>query len=98
MGFPSDLEIAKRRGCPLLGLRFTRDPMCPGERFERLREEFGENFQGIEIDSSRGNPHGIGAIAHSVVTKDLVDREGHPTREALDAVLGLFRTQLKPTA
>ena len=92
----ADLEIAKRRGCPLLGLRFTSDPMCPGERFERLRGEFGSNFEGIEIDSSKGNAHGIGAIAHSVVTKDLVDREGHPTREALDAVLGLFRTQLKP--
>jgi dienelactone hydrolase len=90
-----DLARAKQRGCPLLGLRFTADPLCPDERFERLREEFGDLFEGVEIDSSKGNPHGIEAMAHSVVTKNLVDMEGHPTRQALDRVLGLFRSQLQ---
>jgi dienelactone hydrolase len=90
-----DLARAKQRGCPLLGLRFTADPLCPDERFERLREEFGDLFEGVEIDSSKGNPHGIEAMAHSVVTKNLVDMEGHPTRQALDRVLGLFRSPLQ---
>lgn len=98
----ADLEILRRRvetgGCKILGLRFSGDPMCPPERFERLREEFGEGFEGIEIDSSKGNPHGIAASAHSVVTKDLVDAAGHPTRAALDRVLSFFAERLVPSA
>jgi len=93
----ADLEIVKKRarqGCGVLGLRFTADPMCPGDRFDRLRRELGEGFESIEIDSGPGNPHGIARSAHSVVTADLVDEAGHPTREALDRVLGHFRERL----
>ena len=96
-----DLLTVKRRaaaGCPVLGMRFTHDFMCAGERFERLREELGEAFRGIEIDSSPGNPHGIPRQAHSVVTHDLVDEAGHPTRVALDRVLAFFEERLRPTA
>jgi dienelactone hydrolase len=85
-----------RTGCSVLGLRFTRDPMCPGERFERLRSELGAGFEAIEIDSGPGNPHGIPRLAHSVLTKDLVDEQGHPTRAALERVLALFRERLLP--
>jgi dienelactone hydrolase len=94
-----DLEVVKNRarsGCGVLGLRFTADPMCPPERFETLRRELGDGFEGIEIDSSKGNAHGIPGIAHSVLTRDLVDEDGHPTREALDRVLALFRERLAP--
>jgi len=79
----------------LLGTRGARGPVS-GERFARLRAELGDGFEGIEIDSSRGNRHGIGPTAHSVVTRDLVDQEGHPTRAALDRVLGFFRERLSP--
>lgn len=96
---PADLSIIRERveqgGCKVLGLRFTGDPMCPPERFETLRQELGEGFEGIEIDSSRGNASGIPPSAHSVVTKDLVDREGHPTRAALDRVMSFFAERLK---
>ena len=60
------LTLALSAGVPVIGMRFTHDFMCPGERFERLREELGEAFEAIEIDSSRGNPHGIPRQAHSV--------------------------------
>jgi dienelactone hydrolase len=93
-----DLEKVKQRvkgGCPVLGMRFTRDPLCPGERFDRLRRELGAGFEAIEIDSSPGNPFGIKKLAHSVVTEDLVDQEGHPTRAALDRVLGFFGERLR---
>ena len=79
----------------VLGLRFTADRMVPRQRFARLRSELGTGFEAIEIDSSRGNPHDIPITAHSVVTNDLVDREGHPTREALDRVIEFFRERLK---
>ena len=51
-----------------LGLRFTADWLCPAERFQRLRRELGTHFEGMEIDSSKGNPHGIRRGAHSVLT------------------------------
>ncbi|MGH0035815.1 MAG: dienelactone hydrolase family protein [Myxococcota bacterium] len=85
------------RGCGVLGLRFTGDPLVPAERFERLREELGAGFESVEIDSRKGNAHGIPRTAHSVVTTDLVDEEGHPTRDALLRVLTLFRERLHET-
>ena len=81
-------------GVEVLGLRFTGDIACPPERFARLRQELGDAFVGVEIDSSPGNPHGIRKRAHSVLTEDLVDEPGHPTRDALDQVLGFLRAKL----
>jgi dienelactone hydrolase len=98
---PEDLAVVKRRaaaGCGVLGLRFTRDPLCPGARFDTLRRELGAGFEAIEIDSGPGNPHGIARSAHSVLTKDLVDREGHPTRAALERTLAFFAERLRPEA
>ncbi|MFN8018235.1 MAG: dienelactone hydrolase family protein [Acidimicrobiales bacterium] len=96
---PEDLATVKQRCADepdlcVLGLRFTGDRMAPGERFARLREELGDAFVGVEIDSSKGNPYGIGAMAHSVLTDDLVDEAGHPTHDALEQVLDLFRRRL----
>jgi dienelactone hydrolase len=92
-----DLVKVKARcaaGTPVLGMRFTADRAVPGERFQRLRDELGDRFLGIEIDSSPGNPHGIPKNAHSVVTLHLVDEPGHPTRVALDRVIAFFRERL----
>jgi dienelactone hydrolase len=92
-----DLACARERaaaGVTVLGLRFTGDRAAPPDRFARLRDELGDAFVGVEIDSSRGNPHGIRTMAHSVLTGDLTDEPGHPTRDALDQVLGLFRARL----
>jgi dienelactone hydrolase len=94
----ADLRRVKQRGLDgnlcVLGLRFTEDRFVPAERFQRLREELGDAFIGVEIDSSKGNPHGIPANAHSVVTVHLVDEPGHPTRDALDQVLAHFEQRL----
>jgi dienelactone hydrolase len=97
---PADLALVKQRaagGCGVLGLRFTHDALCPGARFETLRRELGDGFEAIEIDSGPGNPHGIPRSAHSVLTKDLVDREGHPTRAALERTLAFFGERLRPS-
>ncbi len=93
-------QIRKRTqaGVKVLGLRFTHDVMCPAARFATLRRELGEGFEGIEIDSSLGNPHGNPLSAHSVVTNHLVDQPGHPTRIALDRVLDMFCERLKLAA
>ena len=81
-------------GTSVMGLRFTGDVAVPRERFGRLREELGDRFIAIEIDSSLGNPHGIPRSAHSVLTYHFVDEPGHPTRAALDRVIAFFRERL----
>jgi dienelactone hydrolase len=93
----ADLARVKERtaeGTCLLGLRFTHDPFCFEERFATLRRELGDAFIAVEIDSSPDNPHGHPKAAHSVLTEHLQDREGTPTRAALDQTLAFFREKL----
>jgi dienelactone hydrolase len=94
----ADLARVKERaanGACLLGLRFTEDRAVPAARFETLRRELGDAFISVEIDSSPGNPHGIKRSAHSVLTLDLTDEEGHPSRDALERVLAFYDERLK---
>lgn len=96
----SDAELAvirqrvQEEDLRVLGLRFTWDAACPKARFDSLRRELGEGFEAIEIDSSPLNRHRIPVYAHSVLTKDLVDKMGHPTYQALQRTLAFFREQL----
>jgi dienelactone hydrolase len=97
----SDADLARvqaraAQGACLLGLRFTEDRAVPAARFDTLRQALGDAFIAVEIDSSKGNPHGIPSTAHSVLTQHFVDEPGHPTREALDRVLAFFRERLLP--
>ena len=62
-------------GARILALRFIQDPMCPGERFARLRGEFGAAFEAIEIDEKYANPR-FPKPAHSVLTNHLIDEAG----------------------
>jgi dienelactone hydrolase len=86
-------EKIDRHGARILALRFIQDPMCPSERFERLRSEFGDAFEAIEIDEQYANPHGP-KPAHSVLTNHLIDATGQPTRAALDRTLAFLKEQL----
>jgi len=83
----------------VLGLCFTADGKVPRERFATLKQELKEGFEAIEIDSGKGNKHGIKAAAHSVLTLDLVREAGHPTEAALQRVLAFLHERLdKKTA
>ncbi|MCG5430856.1 dienelactone hydrolase family protein [Mycobacterium sp. MYCO198283] len=81
-----ELRIVKRRtetdGLCALGLRFSEDAMSPGERFATLKERLGDAFECIEINSAKGNPDGLGRMAHSVLTDQVRERDGHPAYEA----------------
>jgi dienelactone hydrolase len=95
---PETLENARRRireeGLKVLGVRFTGDVLfCRAARFETLRRELGEGFEGIEVvgASSRLNAE----PPHSVLTIGLVDKEGEPTREAVDRVIGFLAERLR---
>ena len=78
----------------VLGLRFSKDRAVPDARWARYKQELGDNFIAVEIDSSAGNPHGISKSSHSVLTEHLVDEPGHPTRDALDRVVAFLRERL----
>ena len=81
-------------GARILGLRFKSDPLCRAERFERLRDTFGDAFEGIEIDD-RHAKKGTPLPPHSVLTTHLIDRAGEPTRAALDRTLAFLAEQLR---
>jgi dienelactone hydrolase len=94
---PTELAQVKARvqdGCSVLGLRFTNDATSPADRFATLRQELGDGFVGIEIDSSPNNPHNLPQTAHSVLTREFVDEPNHPTRQAFDRVITMFRERL----
>lgn len=93
----ADLRVVKTRvaeGCPVLGLRFTADKAV-GTRFDTLRNELGDGFIAVELDSSPGNPHGFAKSAHSVLTTEVVDEPGHPAHEAVRTVLDFFSERLR---
>ncbi len=81
------------QGARILAMRFEGDLLCPGERFRRLREEFGDAVETIEI-ANRHAKKSTGIPAHSVLTTHLIDEEGQPTRAALDRTLSFLKEQL----
>lgn len=98
IGISAD-ELAKVRqrvsnGCHVLGLRFSEDVLCRRERFQSLRRELGANFEIVEIDSSSGNPFGISANSHSVLTSELVVEPHHPTMLAFERVVTFLHERL----
>jgi hypothetical protein len=59
---PATLDNARRRireeGLRVLGVRFTGDVLfCRATRFESLRRELGEGFEGIEVPGRSAKPH-----------------------------------------
>jgi dienelactone hydrolase len=77
-----EMKIIEKRaaddGLCALGLRFSGDPMAPGERFTTLKERLGDAFEVIEIDSAPGNAGGFGRMAHSVLTLEVREVDGQP--------------------
>jgi dienelactone hydrolase len=85
-------------GLHVLGLRFRGDPVSPDARFAHLKEQLGECFVAVEIAQADGHPEGPMRKHHSVLTEDMIDEPGSPTREALERVLDLFREKLLVSA
>jgi dienelactone hydrolase len=93
-----EMKVIEKRaaegGVCALGLRFSGDPMAPGERFKTLKDRLGDNFEVIEIDSSRGNPGGFGRAAHSVLTREVREVDGQAAYEARKRVVEFLRERL----
>lgn len=94
---PEELACVKTRcakGDKVLGLRFKGDKMSPGDRFDTLRRELGDAFEGIELEDKDANPDSLAPNPHSVLTEDLIDREGEPTKNAANRVISFFQERL----
>jgi dienelactone hydrolase len=87
-------ERCRRDGLQVLGLRFKDDPFVPAERFAMLRERLGDAFIAVELEQADGHPAGPLPKHHSVLTVDLIDEAGEPTRRALERVLEMLRAKL----
>jgi dienelactone hydrolase len=89
-----EIACARRRfeteDLTMLGLRFRRDALVPDARFERLRAEFGERFEAIELDDGDAQPN-TGQAPHAVLTVHLVDRDGSPTKQAEARVIAFLK-------
>ncbi|OBF30146.1 dienelactone hydrolase family protein [Mycobacterium sp. ACS4331] len=93
-----ELRIVEKRaadeGLCALGLRFSADPMSPCARFATLKQRLGDAFEVIEINSGPGNPDGFNRMAHSVLTDQVREVDGHPAYEARKRVVEFLRSAL----
>lgn len=77
-----------------LGLRFSEDASVPTGRFATIKKRLGDAFEVIELDSSKGNAGGFSSGAHSVLTSEVREREGHPAFDARARVVAFLRDRL----
>lgn len=93
-----ELKIVQQRaateGLCAMGLRFSEDSIAPAERFKTLKDRLGDAFEVIEIDSSKGNEHGFGRMAHSVLTGEVREVDDHPAYEARKRVVEFLTERL----
>ena len=94
----AELKVVEQRvaneGLCALGLRFSEDPLVPGARFKTLKDRLGDAFEVIEINSKKGNEHGFGKMAHSVLTLEVREQDGHPAYEARKRVVEFLTQRL----
>ncbi|MDY6999665.1 MAG: dienelactone hydrolase, partial [Actinomycetota bacterium] len=63
--------------------------------FATLKNRLGDAFEVIEIDSNKGNEHGFGRMAHSVLTAEVREVDGQPAYEARKRVVQFLTERLK---
>lgn len=83
-------ERMERENLSMIGLRFFKDRFVPDARFDFYKREFGQRFEAIEIDPQHAAP-APGGMAHSVLTVNLKDAPGEPTKLAEERVIAFFK-------
>jgi dienelactone hydrolase len=90
---PTEIACAKERfakeNLSMIGLRFFGDAAVPDARFDTYKRTFGNKFEAIEIAAKDAEPGPMGA--HSVLTVNLQDRPGTPTKRAEERVIQFFK-------
>ncbi len=95
---PDELAAVKARmeadDLTVLAYRFEGDGFCRAERFKAYKDALGDRFVGTTIADKHANPDSPFKMPHSVVTHHLINREGEPTKQALDEILAFFAMRL----
>jgi dienelactone hydrolase len=76
---------SKKENIPVLGLRFTGDRLCRKERFDAMREAFGERFKAVEVEGK----------GHSILTMDFESMEEPERKRVWSALIGFLNERLK---
>ena len=89
----SESEIQSTRDridatAPMMAFRFERDKLSKESKFRCIQDTFND-------DSERVRLCRLPDKGHSVFTLDFVNDDGHPTKKALQEVLGYFKQQLQ---
>jgi dienelactone hydrolase len=82
--FDGARERSAREGIPVLGFRFQGDPICPKERFDTLRDAFGERFRATELAGD----------AHAVLTVDFRKLNSADRDRVWNALFGFLNERL----
>lgn len=104
---PEELQAIRARleseDLTVLGYRFEGDKFCQAQRFAAYSQALGDRFIGRVLPDSAANLEALPPFfekhvttPHSVVTVNLVDREGEPTLAARDEMLAFFKLRLAP--
>ncbi len=103
---PDDLAAVgqrlQREDLTVLAYRFAGDAFCRAERFAAYGRVLGDRFVSRVLPDEAANPgprppffEKFVGTPHSVVTVDLIDAAGEPTRQARDEILAFFRRRLQ---
>jgi len=97
---PEEVACAKQRfekeDLSMIGLRFFGDSFVPDARFDSYKKTFGNRFEAIELDPKDAEPGPM--PPHSVLTINLQDRPGTPTKRAEERVIEFFRQRTAKAA
>ena len=91
---PEEIDCARRRmqdeDLTMIGLRFTSDKFVPDARFARLKREFGDRFEAIELADADARP-GVPMAPHSVLTLHLDERPKSGSKHAETRLIAFFK-------
>jgi dienelactone hydrolase len=94
---PDELAKVRKRlvdeDLTVLAYRFAGDKYCKAERFAAYEAALGDRFVGRVLPDSAAAKN-VPTPPHSVVTLHLIDKEGEPTRAAVDEILAFYRKRL----
>jgi dienelactone hydrolase len=81
-----------RRDAKFLALRFSKDKLCPPEKFETLAAALGDRLEPIVIPSGDGTQ--FPDDAHAVLSGWYRSTPGHPTRLAFERLVAFLKEVL----
>lgn len=76
---------SKQESIPVLGFKFTGDPLCPPERFQALKKAFGERFRPVAIEGDK----------HSVLTRHFKEMSPADQKKVWETLISYLNERLK---